>query len=168
MRKAMSISSKMFLVLTMMAMLVLSCVCVSAEDAAIVQSDSNVVAIDLDYKPVPKVIGPYVMENCEDTRDENEEIDTIPTILGDIITSENGDLVFVYYWFFENSDGEIYFFNPEIMDDGTASIELTLPEGVKAIAFRVIAESVSPANITAETNDGTKIESEYYFDDEDD
>ncbi len=148
------------------------------------QSETVTKAIDLKAATVSRVIGPYLMSYNNDTRlpmansepdgpsfdasdappappevdtslDENGMVKTIPTKLGDITFSDECEISSErYYHFFE------YVYNTKYFSEKD-TLTLTMPEGVKAFGFRVISECTDSAKITAKTDDGTTLITNY-------
>lgn len=91
-----------------------------------------------------------------DTRlDGNGMIKTIPTVLGNITLSDDCEMFSAYYYnFFEYVYNTKYFSKKD-------TLTLTMPEGVKAFGFRVISDCTNSAKITAKTDDGTTLITNY-------
>lgn len=148
------------------------------------QSETVTKAIDLKAATVSRVIGPYLMSYNNDTRlpmansepdgpsfdasdappappeldtslDGNGLVKTIPTVLGNITLSDECEIFSNdYYHFFEYENNSKYFSEKD-------TLTLTMPEGVKAFGFRVISECTDSAKITAKTDDGTTLITNY-------
>lgn len=150
---------KKFTIITLVIALAMStCVFASAEDTQ-TENPKDTQFFGFADNTVPRVVGPYLMTYNPDTRPIYTEITTIPTALGDIKTSVEGEYNRWFQDFFK-SHRNLYAFYPETIDN-TQKLVLTMPEGVRAFTFGLIPNAVSPAEITAITDDGTEFKQNY-------
>lgn len=153
---------KFTLIALVISLAMSTCVFASAEDTQ-TENPKDTQFFGFADNTVPRVVGPYLMTYTPETRPIGTVITTIPTALGDINTSIEGEYTDWGKHFFK-SHNHVYSFFPEIID-GTQTLVLTMPEGVRAFTFGLIPDYVTSAEITAIADDGTEFTQKYLGED---
>lgn len=132
---------------------------VFAEDTSNPSTTENVQGFNLTGKEVPEILGPYVLEYKEETRSVNSNINTIPTVLGDITISLQGEYKNMVIDCFKHHYCKGYIFKPQQDENNIVSLELIMPEGVRAFSFGMIANRYTVnAQVSVTTDNGGIIE----------
>lgn len=159
MQKKSKFLSRVIGVFTAIFIMATASVGVFAEDTSDPSTTENVQGFNLTGEEVPEILGPYVLEYKEETRSVNSNINTIPTVLGDITISLPGNYNPIVNDRFKHHYKKGYIFKPQMGANDTVSLELIMPEGVRAFSFGMVPNRFTvSAQVSVTTDNGGIIE----------